>query len=148
FTGAQSGDCDQTTAREIQKWLDKRWRVPVGRFALRSLTVAGVAAYRRLRTDAAGAWGEIVRSVDAAGGTVEGDYGDCLRPLRHTAKKGTSGYSIHYCGRAVDINQPLGDPVPPGGGHRRYYVSQEPIGELRYWRVRCWTTKQDGSQGT
>jgi hypothetical protein len=44
----------------------------------------------------------IVQRVAAAGGTLDGPYGDTTRPLHPNMKAGASHYSFHYSGRAVD----------------------------------------------
>lgn len=142
FSGPANGVCDHATAQEIRKWISRGHKVPVGRFPLRALRVNGVAV-GKLRQDAAEAWEEIVRRVELAGGTLAGPYGDTTRVLQKTTKSGTSRYSFHYCGRAVDINQGLA-----GGKGQRYYIRKEVSGQNTFWRLYCTTEKQDGSQGT
>ncbi len=133
FAGKVDGICDAETAKEIRKWIEKEWKIPVGRFPATPV-VGG-----KLREDAAVEWNTLVATITALGGTLEGPYGDTLRPLRKTSKVGTSGYSFHYCGRAVDINQNL--------GNKRYFCTKDPSGEHMYWRIWCLTALQDGSQG-
>lgn len=70
---------------------------------------------------------------------------NCFEPtfrMTLSRESGTSRYSFHYCGRAVDINQALG-----GGKGQRYYIIQETVGQHTYWRIYCKTTLQDGTQG-
>jgi len=141
FSGRLDGVCDHATAKEIRNWIARGSKIPVGRFPLRAIRVTG--AVGRLRQDAADAWEEIVGLVTQAGGTLEGAYGDTTRVLQKTTKSGTSRYSFHYCGRAVDINQALG-----GGKGQRYYIVQETVDQKTYWRIYCKTTLQDGTQGT
>jgi hypothetical protein len=138
FAGSVTGACDLATAKEIRKWIDKSWRLPLSRFPLKDLTEGG-----KLREDAADAWEEIVKKATEKGATLEGVYGDTLRPLRKTTKSGTSKHSFHYCGRAVDITQSLSD----WGDARRYYVAKDAAGTDMYWRIWCKAEKQDGTQG-
>jgi hypothetical protein len=107
FSGAATGECDQATAQEIQKWVTEGWVLPVGRIPLREISVPGVAA-GRLREDAADEWEAIVALVQGAGGTLSGPYGDTQRNVSRAIaanSAGASSFSFHYCGRAVDINQ-------------------------------------------
>ncbi|MFY0529348.1 peptidoglycan-binding domain-containing protein [Archangium gephyra] len=141
FSGRRDGVCDHSTAKEVRNWISRGSKIPVGRFPLRAIRVIG--AVGRLRQDAAEAWETIVEGVTKAGGTLEGAYGDTTRVLQKTTKSGTSRYSFHYCGRAVDINQALG-----GGKGQRYYAVQETVDQHTYWRIYCKTSLQDGTQGT
>jgi hypothetical protein len=141
FRGPATGTCDSITAKELFKWVERKWRVPVGRFQL--LTIQCGAGIVRLRSDAAAAWQRIVGLADARGATLRGLYGDSARAVRPTSKPGTSRYSFHYCGRAVDIPQEY-----TGSHNHRYFVSSEPHGGRQLWRIYCKTEKQDGTQGT
>ncbi|HTQ02488.1 MAG TPA: hypothetical protein VMI54_01485, partial [Polyangiaceae bacterium] len=87
-------------------------------------------------------WEAIVELVNEAGGTLDGPYGDSLRGLNRKSSPGASGFSFHYSGRAVDINQGLA-----GGKGVRYFLEQEVVGTRTFWRIHCKTDKQDGSQG-
>ena len=138
FTHAADGVCDHDTATEIRKWITNGWVNPVGRFPITNLSTSG-----RLRDDAATAWEAIIVSVTAAGGSLEGPYGDTLRVLAKTSKSGASSYSFHHSGRAVDINQALG-----GGRAQRYFIAKDGSGSTIYWTIYCRTDKQDGTQGT
>jgi hypothetical protein len=138
FTGAATGVPDEATFAEARKWIERGWKLPVGRFQLRGLSAGG-----RLREDAALAWDQIVRLATTKGATLEGPYGDTARPVNPTSKVGASRYSFHYAGRAVDINQALG-----GGRSQRYYIAKEATGIGTFWRIYCKTAQQDGSQGT
>jgi hypothetical protein len=141
FKGAADGICNQATAKEVQTWLAKKFVIPVGRFKTRKITVTGTN--NKLREDAADEWEKIVALVVAAGGTLDGPYGDTLRGLARKASPGASGYSFHYSGRAVDINQGLA-----GGAKVRYFLQKEAVGTRTFWRILCKTEKQDGTQGT
>jgi hypothetical protein len=141
FTGQPTGARDEATLREVKKWLDRKWKVPIGRFRVRALSVATNPV--SLREDAATAWEQIVKLADAQGATLHGKYGDSARPVRPTAKVGTSPHSFHYCARAVDICQDF-----TKNPDRRYWVAQDPQGGTQYWRIYCKTDKPDGSQGT
>ncbi|HEX3695077.1 MAG TPA: hypothetical protein VH374_06765 [Polyangia bacterium] len=84
-----------------------------------------------------------MNTADVQGATLHGLYGDSARPVRPTAKVGSSHYSFHYCGRAVDISQDF-----TKSKDHRYYVAQDPQGSTQYWKIYCKTDKQDGSQGS
>ncbi|EPX62278.1 hypothetical protein D187_008465 [Cystobacter fuscus DSM 2262] len=60
--------------------------------------------------------------------------------LQRMTKSGTSRYSFHYCGRAVDINQALG-----GGNGQRYFIVKEASGQQMYWRIYCKTANSSGA---
>ena len=136
FKGTINGMLDAGTLIEITKWVDKKWKLPLGRFSLKTIAQGG-----KLRSDAATAWEAIVTKVDAAGGTLEGPYGDTTRNFSVKAGTGASRHSFHYAGRAVDIQQALA-----GGRGQRYYIFKDLQGEDMYWRIWCKTT--DASKGT
>src|SRR5688572_19815449 len=140
FTGAATGVCDAATAQEVRKWITNKWVLPLNRFQMTAISVAGGSG--KLRSDAAMAWAAIMSVATAKGATLAGPYGDTTRTVARTSKVGTSAHSFHYCGRAVDISQALG-----GGRGQRYYVVKEPLGGETYWRIWCKTDRQDGSQG-
>ena len=140
FAGRINGESDPLTLAEVRKWIARKWQIPIGRFRVRSLNVATNPV--SLREDAAAAWEQIVKAADAQGATLGGLYGDSARPVRPTAKVGSSRYSFHYCGRAVDICQDF-----TKSKDHRYYVAQDTQGPTQYWRIHCKTDKQDGSQG-
>ena len=119
FTGRTDGVCDHATAREIRKWITKGFKLPVGRFPLRAVQIKGLRI-GQLREDVADAWDEIVRLVEQKGGTLEGPYGDVKRGIKKSVGDGASVYSFHCCGRAVDINQTL--------GNKRYFIVKEMSG--------------------
>jgi hypothetical protein len=150
FTGDATGICDSATAVEIKAWRKNSFVNPVGRFTLRKLDVPGAESRHKLREDAADEWETIVKSVGTKGGilTAEGNgYGDSLRGLAKTSKSGTSSFSFHYCGRAVDIDQSFtfkGNKLKV----RRYYVEREDLTEGTFWRIWCKTDLQDGTQGS
>lgn len=89
-----------------------------------------------LREDVAPRWERAVKAAKKAGATLAPPYGDTLRPLKKFSKAGTSKTSIHYCGRAVDINQGL-------WGTKYFPV----LDGTRHWTVWCKAAKQDGTQG-
>lgn len=138
FIGAEDAVCNYATAKEIRKWIDKAWVNPVGRFELVDIGNKG-----SLRKDAAEEWKKIIVSILAKGGSVGQTYGDSLRPLQKFAKAGASNYSLHYSGRAVDLNQKLADP----GLQRRYFVAKDEISGKMYWRIFCKTEMQNATQG-
>ena len=84
-THAQDGTCDLDTAKEVRKWISNGWVNPVGRFPKTALSTSG-----KLRQDAAAAFETVMAAVVKAGGTLEGPYGDTLRPLAKTTKAGAS----------------------------------------------------------
>jgi hypothetical protein len=131
YKGKENGVIDQPCAVEIRKWLDKKWVAPLGIFSLTALSEKG-----KLRSDAAAEWEEIVEVATQAGATLKGPYGDTIRNLALSSKEGTSAFSLHYCGRAIDVNQT----------EKRYYVVKDPSAS-GYWIIYCRTEKQDGSQG-
>jgi len=135
FSGTADGAVKQSTAAEIRRWIDKKWTVPVGVIKLVKVDQGG-----KMREDAKSAWDAIVKSVVDAGGILEGPYGDTLRALAKTGKVGTSSFSMHYCGRAVDINQ--------GFYGKRYFAKKDAVGSDTFWTLYCKTDKQDGTQGT
>lgn len=136
FHGMVSGLLDADTLAEIKKWELNGWKLPLGRFPLVRLSEDSNA---RLRSDAAAAWSALVTKVAAAGGTLQGPYGDTTRAYDFKAGSGASRHSFHYAGRAVDISQPLA-----GGRGQRYYVAKDPKGADMYWRIWC---KVDATKG-
>lgn len=137
FKGREDGVCDYVTAKEIRKWIEKNWIIPVGRLKLAPIPNGG-----KLREDAAEEWKKIVERIVAKGGTIGNSYGNSIRELKIFHKKGTSRYSFHYVGRAIDLNQTLANP-----SNQRYFVGKESMGSKTGWRIFCKTDKQDGSQG-
>lgn len=140
YGGKINGALDQLTEEHIQKWIDRKWVVPVGRFPLRVLHIGPKPV--RLRPDACEAWEQIVNLADKRGATLRGEYGDSARAVRPTDKPGASRYSFHYAGRAVDIPQQY-----TLSADHRYYITSDPSGGNQYWRIYCKTEQQDGGQG-
>lgn len=134
WKGSEDGVVNQDTAKEVRRWIDKKWVTPVGVVPLEDLTQGG-----KMRNDAKKAWDAIVKSVTDAGGILDGPYGDTLRSLAKTGKVGASSFSLHYSGRAVDINQ--------GFYGKRYFAKKEVVGSDTFWILYCKTDKQDGTQG-
>jgi len=126
YTGPVDGVAQQATLDEIARWLQLGYRLPLGYFK-----VAKVAAWGSLREDAAAAWLALMSRVNGLGGTIDGPYGDTRRPLMKTISVGASKFSFRICGRAVDLNQGL--------GNSRYHVVPEPRGERMWWRIFCKT---------
>jgi hypothetical protein len=142
FKHKVDGVCDASTAAEIRLWIQKRWQLPLGRFQISTLT--NIASNPiRLRQDAAAAWSAIVNLATSKGATLGGQYGDSLRGVHPTAKPGSSRYSFHYSGRAVDISQDF-----TKSADHRYYIEKDTVGSNQFWRIWCKADKQDGSQGT
>jgi hypothetical protein len=142
FKHPANGTLDQATLAELRLWVQKKWVLPVGRFHVATFSVGGPKRVQ-LRQDAAAAWSAIVALAASKGATLAGEYGDSARPVRPSAKSGTSRHSFHYCARAVDISQDF-----TKSADHRYFVASEPSGGQQFWRVWCKTDKQDGSQGT
>ena len=107
YTGPKDGVVNLAMANEIRRWILKGWVIPVGVVKLEKLADAETTLNPKMRVDAKTAWEAIVKRVTAAGGTLEGPYGDVFRGLTKPTSVGASLYSVHYCGRAVDINQGL-----------------------------------------
>ena len=141
FVHAADGICDEATASEIRLWIQKKWRLPLGRFHISTLNGIGTNPIQ-LRSDAATAWSAIAALASSKGATLGGQYGDSARAIRPTSKVGASLHSFHYSGRAVDIAQEF-----TLTANHRYYVVKDQQGPLTFWRVWCKTDKQDGSQG-
>lgn len=117
--------------------MDNGLKAPLGRFTLTSISGG------KLRSDIAALWTTLVQQIKSNGGVIDAPYGDTTRPV--TFRKSTGGnslFSLHYTGRAVDLNQNFA-----GGKDQRYYVVKEAVGNDTFWRVYCKTTKQDSSQG-
>jgi hypothetical protein len=135
YTGPEDGIANQATLDEILRWVQKGYRLPLGFFA-----IARIESWGALREDMAGAWTAMIAKIQQLGGTIDGPYGDTKRPLMKTISVGASKYSFHIPGRAVDLNQGL--------GNSRYFVVAEPNGPQMWWRIYCKTADQTGAQGT
>jgi len=138
FHGTVTGKIDQATVDEIALWLKWKYVAPLGVFKLTPLAGGGT-----LREDVTVAWQNLASRIRSLGGTIDGPYGDTKRPLMKTIKVGASKYSFHYVGRAVDLNQSLGN-----ARGQRYFIVQETVANRTYWRLFCKTTDQTGKQGT
>jgi hypothetical protein len=144
FGGAVDTTVAEETIFEIKQWVERGWKLPLGRFRFVSLADAGEPGLRgyRMREDAARAWCEVVREASARGATLDAPYGDTWRPLGYARKNGASRRSMHFCGRAVDLNQGLAQ-----GPNQRYYLSREEARGRTFFRLLCRTARQDGTQG-
>ena len=128
----------QLTLDEIAGWLKRGWKAPLGRFG-----VTGIGN-GKLREDVAEAWLALKTTITGLGGTIDGPYGDTMRPLGKTTKVGASSFSFHIVGRAIDLRQEF-----TNRPNRRYYVAKDfTAGGPAYWRIYCTTEKQDATQGT
>ena len=134
YAGPDDGSAQSATLDEIARWLLKGFRLPLGYFK-----IAPVEAWGWLREDVATAWLALMARIRELGGTIDGPYGDTKRPFLKTIPTGASKFSFHMCGRAVDLNQGL--------GNSRYYVAREPLGARIAWRIYCKTANQTGAQG-
>jgi hypothetical protein len=134
YTGPEDGVAHQATLDEILRWVQKGYRLPLGFFKF-----ANIETWGELREDAAAAWLALIPKIRQLGGTIDGPYGDTRRPLMRTISVGASKYSFHIPGRAVDLNQGL--------GNTRYFVVPEPSGSEMWWRIYCKTEDQSGAQG-
>ncbi|MGH9558480.1 MAG: hypothetical protein ACRD30_04510 [Bryobacteraceae bacterium] len=130
FAGVEDGIAGPETLAEIARWIEKGFRLPLGYFKM-----AVIETWGELRSDMAAAWLALIPRIAEMGGTISGPYGDTRRPLMNTISTGASKFSFHICGRAVDLNQGLGNSV--------YF----PISEGATWRIYCKTADQNGSQG-
>jgi len=136
FTGAVNDTVDAATITELDKWIAKKWKAPLGRFAFKDITGG------KLREDVADEWTKLVTRIKGLGGTIDSPYGDTKRRPGRTSKSGASSFSFHIAGRAIDIDQALGGPP-----NHRYYIKKESDGTGTVWRIYCKTDKQDGAQG-
>jgi peptidoglycan hydrolase-like protein with peptidoglycan-binding domain len=147
FAGDADGIVTPAVAKEIRNWIDKGWVNPVGYFELEKIEPNDISPNPKLRSDARAAWQAIMKNVSEAGGTLAGLYGDVLRhlskPTKAGKKEGTSDYSVHYCGRAVDIGQVHYGPIKS----KRYVAKKDVVGTRTFWILYCRTEKQDGTQG-
>lgn len=146
-----SGDIDPSltehTVLEMRRWIDRGWKLPLGRFKFESLAEDGKPAsaalkWALLREDAAKAWKSAMREAAKRGATLAEPYGDTARPLGYDRKEGVSRTSFHICGRAVDINQRFAQ-----GLGQRYFLSPEETNDRMYFRLYCLTALQNGAQG-
>ncbi|MFN7923694.1 MAG: hypothetical protein U0Q16_26565 [Bryobacteraceae bacterium] len=137
FNGASGATLDEATVWEVKQWIERGWKLPLGRFKLE------LFRYGCLREDVLRDWQRLVQKVDSLGGTLAPPYGDTWRPLGRHKKEGASRLSFHITGRAIDVNQRLSE----GGPRQRYFIAQDPAGDHLFWRIYCKTARQDGSQG-
>ena len=136
FGGPVDEAVTDAVLQEMQKWITKKWKAPLGRFTLKS---GGGAT---LREDAFDEWQRLVTAIKGLGGTIDPPYGDSKRGVKKQTKAGASSFSFHIPGRAVDLNQPLGGPPD-----HRYFVAKDFTSAGDFWRIWCKTDKQDGTQG-
>jgi len=137
YCNGSHGVCDPDTAKELRLWITSKLKAPLGRYKM--IAVSG----GKLRSDAANAWTTASLAIKAKGGTIDHPYGDTTRSVTFRKKTGgNSLYSLHYTGRAVDLNQGLA-----GGKKQRYFVEKETVNGDTYWRILCKTTDQTGAQG-
>jgi hypothetical protein len=136
FKGPVDDTVTDAVLQEMQKWIAKKWKAPLSRFALKS--GGGIT----LREDVFDAWQTLVTKIKGVGGTIDGPYGDSTRGLKKQTKAGASSFSFHIVGRAVDLSQPLAGPP-----NHRYHVAKDFTSNGDFWRIWCKTDKQDGTQG-
>jgi hypothetical protein len=161
FTEECHADVSQATVQELRRWVENGWRKPVSRYRFASLLDPEKLKAGRvdplwlrwsvMREDAAAAWREAMHEAEKQGATLDGPYGDTLRPLGYAKKDGTSRRSFHICGRAIDLNQSLAYGIVP-----RYFISAETRTgratdgsemERTFFRLLCRAAKQNGTQG-
>ncbi|HYF09678.1 MAG TPA: peptidoglycan-binding domain-containing protein [Acetobacteraceae bacterium] len=146
WVGPVTGVVDIATAKEIRVWIDKKFSLPLGPQKIIEITGG------RMRDDVAKLWDVVLDDIGKVGGALWPDgtankerYSDTWRNpangFKHTG--GNSRFSLHYTGRAVDLNMVLA-----GGKGRRWWIVKESVNAKTYWRIYCKTEKQDGSQGT
>ena len=136
FKGTVDDDVTDAVLQEMQKWIGKRWKAPLGRFKLKS------GGGTTLREDVFDAWQKLATTIKGLGATIDGPYGDTRRRLAKQTKAGASSFSFHIVGRAVDLNQSLGGPP-----NHRYFVAKDFNSSGNFWRIWCKAVKQDGTQG-
>jgi hypothetical protein len=134
YSGPVDGIAHQPALDEISRWILRGFRLPLGYYGL-----SKIAQFGSLRSDVAAAWTSLMANIKQIGGTIDGPYGDTKRPLMNVISPGASKYSFHICGRAIDLNQGL--------GNSRYFVSADPQGARMFWRIFCKTADQTGAQG-
>jgi hypothetical protein len=147
FTGEPDPMLNEPTVLEMRRWIDRGWRLPLGRFKFECLADNPQQAsfslkWSFLREDAAKRWKAAVREAASRGATLAEPYGDTQRPLGYDRKEGVSRTSFHITGRAVDVNQGFAQ-----GRGQRYYLSPEEHNGRMYFRLYCSTVQQNGSQG-
>jgi len=135
------------TVLEMRRWIDRGWRLPLGRFKFECLADNPQKAsfslkWSFLREDAAKQWKAAVREAQRRGTKLAEPYGDTQRPLGYDRTEGVSRTSFHITGRAVDVNQGFAQ-----GRGQRYYLSPEEHNGRMYFRLYCTTAQQNGSQG-
>jgi hypothetical protein len=138
FRGSVTGRIDQATVDEVDVWLKNGYSAPLAVYK----TVAVIGG-GKLREDVAAVWNNLILKIKSIGGTIDGPYGDTLRPLMGTIKVGASKFSFHNAGRAIDLNQSLANPKG-----QRYFLVKDPAGADMYWKIYCKTGDQTGKQGT
>ncbi len=145
WVGTVTGICDASTGREIQSWVTKKQRLPVGVYSLVDID-GGM-----LRNDVAKLWQTAIDDVKKKGGTLlpaagtKHKYSDTIRHAKNGFKHtgGNSKRSLHYTGRAIDLSMD-----PAGGKGQIWWTIKEDVGSETFWRLLCKTEQQDGSQGT
>jgi hypothetical protein len=146
WIGLVTGVCDQSTAKEVRNWIDKKYRLPIGIYKVEKIDGG------KLRDDVAALWKVALTDVVAKGAILlppgadkKDNYSDTMRNVVNgfTFTGGNSKLSMHYTGRAIDLSM-----APNGGKGQRWWVAKETVGSQMYWRIYCKTELQDGTQGT
>lgn len=146
WSGTVTGNCDQSTAKEVRQWITCKYRLPYGVYQIVKIDGG------RLRDDVSKLWQAAIDAITAKGGVVlppgkdkSEYYSDTWRNptggFTHTG--GNSKLSLHYTGRAIDLSM-----EPAGGKGQRWWTIKETINNKDYFRLYCKTEKQDGTQGT
>ncbi len=136
FKGSETGICDADTGKELHKWIEKGWKLPLGHFKIVELSDG-----KKAREDVVEAWKKVAQKVLDAGGIIA-PLDEANRTLG-AMSAGSSGRSFHFAGRAVDIHQDHATEKKS----QRYFIVKETSGSDTFWRIWCKTDKQDGSQG-
>jgi Putative peptidoglycan binding domain len=136
FAGGETGICDTATGKELHKWIEKNWKLPIGRFKLAELSDG-----KKAREDIVEAWKIVAKKVIDAGGVLA-PIDEANRSLG-AMSAGSSGRSFHFAGRAIDIHQAHASE----GKTQRYFIVKEVAGTDVFWRIWCKTEKDDGTQG-
>jgi hypothetical protein len=147
FSGEPDPMLTEQTVLEMRRWIERGWKLPLGRFKFECLADDPARAsyslrWSFLREDAAKLWKAAVKEAASRGATLAEPYGDTQRPLGYDRKEGVSRTSFHITGRAVDVNQRFAQ-----GRAQRYYLSPEEHNGRMYFRLYCSTVQQNGSQG-
>jgi hypothetical protein len=146
WIGVANGVCDSNTAKEVHRWIEQGYSVPLDIYEI--VEIEGGS----LRDDVADLWETAVNAVVAQGGIIVPQGAAAGERYSRTWSPPSSGFnnsggnsktSLHYTGRAIDLNWRLADPIKG----RRWWIVKETDNGQTVWRIFCKSEKQDGTQG-